>query len=108
MKIRTAVSLGVVILLVALSASWCFVRDDRLEADFSKILPGMSADQVLDIMGRPSWDGQCGARMPTGLPTQCTRELGYAVTLAPLNPSYYLIWFGNNERVVETAPITSP
>jgi hypothetical protein len=106
MKLRTA-SLGIAILM-ALSVSWCSVRDDRLEANFSKILPGMSVDQVRGIMGSPSWDGQCGAKIPTGLPSQCTREFGYAVTLAPVNPSYYLIWFGNDERVLETAPITSP
>jgi hypothetical protein len=72
------------------------------------ILPGMSPGQVVEIMGTPSWDDRCGARMPTGLPDQCTREMGYAVSLAPLIPHYYLIWFGNDGRVVKAAPILSP
>ena len=108
MRPRTVASLSSVILLVLLSVSWCTVRDHRLDAHFGKVSPGMSVDPVLSTMGEPSWDGRCGAKLPTGLPSQCTRELGYAVSLAPAAPSYYLIWFGNDGRVVETAPITSP
>jgi len=68
----------------------------------------MSRDEVIRLMGKPGWEDRCGAKMPTGLPAACSQELGYSETLAPLLPRYYLIWLGNNGRVVETAPITSP
>jgi hypothetical protein len=87
---------------------YCVCHDHFLEAHFGKVSPGMVPDQVVAIMGRPSWDGRCGAKMPTGLPTPCKREIGYSETLAPLMPRYYLIWFGDDGRVVDTAPITSP
>lgn len=108
MRPRAAVSLGLVIVLPLLLVSWCTVRDKRLEARFRTISTAMSPSQVINIMGTPAWEGRCGAKMPTGLPSQCKTEMGYEVTLAPLEPSYYLIWFGNDGRVVETAPITSP
>jgi hypothetical protein len=92
------------IALPVLSISWCTIHDDRLEAHFKEVSPGMSTDQVIGIMGKPSWVDRCGAKMPAGLPKQCTKEIGYAVMLAPLDPSYYLIWFGPNGRVSETAP----
>jgi len=109
MRIRALVTLGSVILLPPLLVSLCTVRDNQLQARFRTISSAMSAEQVIEIMGKPAWDAQCGATMRgIGLPNQCKREMGYKVTLAPLDPSYYLIWFGNDGRVVDTAPITSP
>jgi hypothetical protein len=95
-------------MLPVLFIGWCTRRDGLLEAHFNTIKPGMSPDDVTRIMGKPSWVGRCGAKMPTGLPAQCTREFGYAETLAPILPRYYLIWLGRDSLVVETAPITSP
>lgn len=96
------------IALPTLLMSWCTVHDNRLEAHFNQVSLGMSADQVIGIMGNPFWEGRCGAKMPTGLPKQCARELGYRAALAPLDPTYYLVWFDSTGHVVETAPIHSP
>ena len=108
MKPRKIAILVLLPVFLALSVGWCTMRDNLLEYHFGQILPGMSAQQVVAIMGTPSWDDRCGSKMLTGLPAQCTREFGYAVTLHPITPRYYLIWFGNDDRVVDTAPITSP
>jgi hypothetical protein len=45
--------------------------------------------------------------MLTGLPKQCAREMGWRASLAPLS-SYYLVWFGDDRLVTESAPLNSP
>jgi hypothetical protein len=97
-----------IILTPVLLITWCVGSDQRQEAQFAKVLPGMSPAQVVEQMGKPTWDGKCGAKMPTGLPKQCTREMGYRTPLAPLVPSYYLVWFGRDGLVTSSAPINSP
>jgi hypothetical protein len=59
-----------------ISVTWCTVRENRLEASFHDVSRGMTPTQVTKIIGTPSWEGVCGAKMPTGLPTSCTREFG--------------------------------
>jgi hypothetical protein len=85
----------------------CTARDQLLKARFRTPAMGMSRDQMVRLMGEPSWEDRCGAKIPTGIPAPCAKELGNSETLAPLLPSYYLIWFGNDGQVVHTAPITS-
>ena len=102
------IAVAAVVLLLTIFLSWCTFQDNRTAASFSRISKGMAMDQVRAILGAPSWDAQCGAKMPTGLPPDCVREFGYSATLAPLNPTYYLIWFGANGEVVETSLIDSP
>jgi len=79
-----------------------------MEAHFEKVAVGMTPSQVVRIMGEPSWEGQCGSRLGTGIPASCDREFGYSTTLAPLSPSYLVVFFGRNGVVIETAPINSP
>ncbi len=108
MNLRPAVTRTVILLVPVLAVSFCTLRDHLLEAHFGKVATGMSRAEVVRLMGEPTWEGRCGAKMPTGLPPQCGNELGYSETAAPLLPRYYLIWLGNDGRVVDTAPITSP
>jgi hypothetical protein len=108
MSLRPVVTRSAILLVPVLAVSWCAARDHLLEAHFGQVTSGMSRDDVVRLMGKPSWEDRCGAKMPTGLPVPCTKELGYSETLAPLLPRYYLIWFGNTGKVVHTAPITSP
>jgi hypothetical protein len=108
MSLRTLWSVAIAILLPVVAISFFTIRDHVLETRFGKVRMGMSPNEVANIMGPPSWGGACGAKMPTGLPARCTREIGYAVTLAPMEPTHYLIWFGIDGRVVQTALIGSP
>ncbi len=99
----------IILLMPVAGIAWCSVRDDLLAANFKKISSGMSPEPVIGTMGTPSWDGKCGTRpLATYLPKDCVRELGYADTLAPLTPEYWLIWFGADGRVVDTAHLVSP
>jgi putative hemolysin len=109
MKFRGYLTAALIVLLPAAGIAYCTIRDGRLDANFKSVSLGMSPEQVVDTMGTPSWDGKCGTRPLTGrLPPDCVREFGYADTLAPLTPEYWLIWFGSNERVIHTAKLVSP
>jgi hypothetical protein len=68
----------------------------------------MTAAEVKTAMGAPSWVGQCGTRFPVGRIAGCQSEWGYSAALAPLNPTYYLVWFGTDGRVVKAVLIGSP
>lgn len=98
-----------IVAVIPLSITWCVARDNRLGTHFLEVSPGMNSDQVKSILGSPSWQGLCGARLPTGLRDPlCSQEFGYANTLAPFDPTYYLVWFGRDGRVIHTAAINSP
>src|ERR1700674_3524654 len=99
MKFRGYLTAALIVLLPAAGIAYCTIRDGRLDANFKSVSLCMSPEQVVDTMGTPSWDGKCGTRPMTTLPLDCARELGYADTLAPLTPGYWLIWFGRDGRV---------
>ena len=84
MKLRPFITRGAILLVPALAVSWCTAQDYLLEAHFGKVALGMSRDEVVRLMGKPSWEDHCGAKIPTGLPVPCAKELGYSVTFAPL------------------------
>lgn len=96
------------VIIVVSALLWIGARDGALERDFEKVTLGMSLGQVIGIMGDPTWNSECGAKMPTGLPAGCSRELGYSVVLAPINPKYFLIWFDERERVIAWSLVVSP
>jgi hypothetical protein len=109
MKFRGYLTAALIVLLPAAGIAYCTIRDDRLAANFKNVSLGMSPEQVVGTIGTPTWDGKCGTRpMTTRFPPDCRRELGYADTLAPLTPGYWLIWFGSNGRVFDTIRIMSP
>lgn len=72
-KHRRSAGLITGVLLPIVSVSWCTVRDAGLETHFPQVLPGMRKDQVIALLGSPSWDDRCGAKVPRGLPAQCAR-----------------------------------
>ena len=91
-----------------MSLGYCTMRYFNLRSNFKDISVGMTAEQVVSIMGRPSWDGKCGKELATGVRPGCARELGYAAPFAPLIPRFWLISIGENNLVIDTAKITSP
>jgi hypothetical protein len=98
-----------VLIAVLLFVGYCRHHDDALASHFSEVSVGMTPNQVISIMGSPTWDGPCGSKLPkvTG-PPNCNREIEYAVTMAPVESTYYLVWIGPNGRVAEAGWTTSP
>jgi hypothetical protein len=101
------VALGIALLATVLVVS-CAVRTRFLGTHIADIAHGMPPSQVVAILGKPTADTRCGAALEAGSPAQCAREFSYSDPLAPLNPTYYLVQFGSDGRVIDTAVITSP
>ena len=105
------------IALIALLApvaliGWCTVRDHQLDSAFPKIKSEMSTEQVIGLMGTPSWDTACfaGKYNSYGAPKPgCAREMGFFGSLGGFPDGYYyLVWFDASGKVMDTAPIHSP
>jgi hypothetical protein len=65
----------------------------------------MTAGEAVEILGKPSWRGRCGAVMGS---TDCVSELGYSYSFAPLLPSYVIVRLDRRSRVTAVDTITSP
>lgn len=110
MKIRTIL---LIVLLAPVSLiGWCTVHNQRLDTVFPQLKPSMSAEEVIGLMGVPSWDTACFASKYNryGQPKPgCAREMGYFGGLYGFpDGHYYLVWFGASGKVIDTAPIHSP
>jgi hypothetical protein len=83
-------------------------HDSRLRSDAERVRAGMTAEHALEILGKPSWRGKCGAYFPYGWANGCAAELGYKSTFAPLLPSYTVVQLDSGGRVISVDTITSP
>jgi len=99
---------GVPLLLLG----WCSFENDRLEKGLQDVRPGMRLDQVVEIMGSPSWSGRCfdpKYNVYSPLNAGCTKELGYYGALRGLpDGHYYVVWFNADDKVIESTKISSP
>jgi hypothetical protein len=80
-------------------------HDIRLQSNAQRVRAGMTAGEAVEILGKPSWSGRCGAKMGS---TDCASELGYSSTFAPLLPSYVIVRLDRRSRVISIDTITSP
>jgi len=76
---------GVALLIVAvgLLTATCVVghtHDTRLQSGARLVRAGMTRGEAVEILGKPSWRGRCGAKMGS---TDCVSELGYSSSFAP-------------------------
>lgn len=77
---------------------------DRLE----RVHLGMDRRAAVAILGRPRWEGECGARIAS-LPREgCALELGYSSPFSLIVPKHYLVQLDRNGRVIEAEVIAAP
>ena len=89
----------------------CIVRDNRLDVEFKAVTTGMSLERVERTMGSPSWNSDCGQKLPEiSKPANCVRELGFSSTFAWTGfvPMWWVVWLGPDGTVIRTAKIVSP
>jgi hypothetical protein len=67
---------------------------------------GASNEQVLRLLGAPSWVETCGKSFGTPKPN-CTEYI-YRDSFAPLLPLYYSVSFDTSGRVVDKYVYSSP
>src|SRR6516165_5459124 len=97
MKPGTAI--GSIALLVAVATSFsCYLRDTKLERGFDKISNGMTEQQVVAVMGKPSSTGKCGRI--GGFPAGCSKEYLYN-TPYPLVPVTWAVFVDGNGHVID-------
>ena len=80
-------------------------QDLRLFRKGREVRAGMTAGEVVKILGKPSRRGACGAKMGS---TDCVSELGYASSFAHLLPSYIVVQLDRRSRVMAVDTLTSP
>ena len=112
MKWRKFLVPVLIIGLPIIGVSSCIIRDDQLDRNFQAVKPGMSAAEVKQNMGSPSWDsdGGNGWLPKIGSSTKCVRELGYSATMAwtGFAPMWWVMCIGPDDTVIRTAKIVSP
>ncbi|HYG46953.1 MAG TPA: hypothetical protein VD846_03330 [Allosphingosinicella sp.] len=81
--------------------AWGYWYDRRMPERLERIHLGMDRKAAEAILGRPDWEGTCGARIAS-LPREgCARELGYASPFALIVPKHYLVQLDRGGRVIE-------
>lgn len=80
-------------------------HDIRLHGNAERVRAGMPAEEAVEILGKPSWRGRCGAKMGS---TDCVSELGYSSSFAPLLPSYVIVRLDRRSRVIAVDTLISP
>jgi hypothetical protein len=104
-------SLVLTIVILSVLTATCVAgrqHDKRLWTDADRIRHGMSASQAKQILGEPSWVGECGAKFPYGWAKTCVAELGYRAAFAPFPPTYFIVQLDDRSRVISADTITSP
>src|ERR1700721_3671608 len=56
---------------IAVTLGWCFYRNSRITAGYERVRVGASDEQVLRLLGAPSWAEACGKSFGTPKPN-CT------------------------------------
>lgn len=84
-------------------------HDERIFANAARVRPGMKSEEVVRILGDPSWRDKCEAKFPYGPPSpRCAAELGYRSALAPLVPEYVVVQLNRQDQVISADIIQSP
>src|ERR1700730_17392381 len=106
MKKKAAVLLLACGGVIAVSLGWCFDRNSRITAGYESVNVGASSEQVLRLLGAPSWVETCGKSF--GQPKPNCTEYIYRDSFAPLLPVYYSVSFDPSGRVVDKYVYSSP
>lgn len=95
LAVATAVMLG-----------WGFYRNFRISNRHEAVRVGASDQQVVRLLGTPSWVEPCGKSFGTPKPN-CTEYI-YRNSFAPLVPEYYSVSFDPSGHVVDKYVYSSP
>jgi hypothetical protein len=106
MKKKSAILLLACGGVTAVILGWCFHRNSRITAGYQGVNVGASNEQVLRLLGAPSWVEACGKSFGT-LKPNCTEYI-YRDSFAPLFPVYHSVSFNTIGRVVDKYVYSSP
>ena len=87
---------------------WGLWYDRQMPGRLERVHLGMDRKSAEAILGRPGWEGACGARIAS-LPREgCARELGWSSPFALVVPKHYLVQLDRDGRVIEAEVIAGP
>jgi hypothetical protein len=84
---------------------FCYFRDRKLERGFDRITTGMTEQQIVAVMGKPSSTGKCGEL--GGFPDGCSKEYLYN-TPYPFVPVTWAIFIDVRGYVIDKYEYQSP
>jgi hypothetical protein len=91
---------------IAVMLGWGFYRNSRISSRYDAVSVGASDQQVVRLLGTPSWVEPCGKSFGTPKPN-CTEYI-YRNSFAPLLPGYYSVSFDTSGHVVDKYVYSSP
>ena len=91
---------------IAVMLGWGFYRNSRISSRYDAVSVGASDQQVVRLLGTPSWVEPCGKSFGTPKPN-CTEYI-YRNSFAPLLPEYYSVSFDTSGHVVHKYVYSSP
>ena len=97
---------AVVVLTPVFLIVWPIDRDDYLDLQFARVHVRDDQAAVLQAMGRPWKRPACG--WLGGAPNGCSEEFIYADPYAPRLPTYWVVDFDKNQRVLSANKLMSP
>lgn len=92
--------------MTAVMLGWAFYRNSRIGTCYERVSVGASDQQVLRLLGTPSWIEPCGKSFGTPKPN-CSEYI-YRNSFAPLVPEYYSVSFDTSGHVVDKYVYESP
>jgi hypothetical protein len=106
MRNKAVLLCAVVFGVAATMLGWGFLRNSRIGGQFERVNVGASKEEVVRLLGTPSWIEPCGKSFGTPRPN-CTEYI-YRNSFAPLMPEYYSISFDTSGHVIDTYVYSSP
>jgi len=105
-RLAAITSFGIV-LVVGSQIGTAYYRFAKIEREFKSVHAGQARSSVVELFGMPNYRmGRCGTL--SSPPPGCTMEYVYSDPLAPWVPDYYVVYFAADDRVLETAYLSSP
>ena len=99
---------AVILIFGVLTGAWAFAlhRNFKLATNFARVHAGLTDNEVLAVLGRPSWVEPCGKSF--GTPRNECVDYIYRNSFAPLIPEYWSVSFNTRKQVVDTYVYESP
>lgn len=109
MKVRRIIAAGVFVFVPAVLVALGVRRDKRLRTGFERVSAGMSQEEVFELMGAPGSSGDCDRGIVASHQVSgCVEADLYAVSFAPLDPEYCVVYLDGHKRVMDKGVLQSP
>jgi hypothetical protein len=109
MRVPRIIAAGVLVLVPAALVTLSVRRDKRLSTGFERISVGMSQGEVFELMGSPRSSGDCDRGfVASHRANGCVEADLCAVSFAPLDPEYWVVYLDGHKRVIDKGVLQSP